>query len=204
MIYLLKKWWLLLLVATALLGAGCSTQQVEDAIQLDLKAKKDELVSKNFGSQSEEIQKNVLVPVQLSKHVDGDTSKFLLDNQEITARYLLIDTPETVKLNIPIQPFGSEASNRTKELLENASVIEIMFDNGNEKDTYDRFLVYVFVDGELIQDILVREGLARVAYVHDPSTTYLQQLEQSQEQAKEQEIGIWSITGYVTDRGFKN
>ena len=198
--YQIKKWWLLLLVATALLGAGCSAQQVDE----DFKAKKDELVSKFFSNQSEEIQKNVLVPVQLSKHVDGDTSKFLLDNQEITARYLLIDTPETVKPNTPIQPFGSEASNRTKELLENASVIEIMFDNGNEKDTYDRFLVYVFVDGELIQDILVREGLARVAYVHEPSTTYLQQLEQSQAHAKQQKIGIWSIAGYVTDRGFQH
>lgn len=198
--YLFKKWWLLILVATALLGTGCSTQQVDE----DFKEKKDELVSKFFGNQSEEIQKNVLVPVQLDSHVDGDTSKFLLDNQEITARYLLIDTPETVKPNTPIQPFGSEASNRTKELLENASVIEIMFDNGNEKDKYDRFLVYVFVDGELIQDILVREGLARVAYVHEPSTTYLQQLEQSQAHAKQQKTGIWSIDGYVTDRGFKN
>lgn len=201
--YLFKKWWLLLLVATALLGASCSTQQVDDANKLDLKAKKDELVSKIFGSQSEELQKSVHIPVQLSSHVDGDTSKFLLNDQEITVRYLLIDTPETVKPNTPVQPFGSEASDRTKELLETASVIEIMLDKGNEKDKYDRVLGYVFIDGELLQDILVREGLARVAYVHEPSTTYLQQLEQSQEQAKQQEIGIWSIAGYVTDRGFQ-
>lgn len=204
--YQFKKWWLLLLVATALLGAGCSTQQVDDANQLDLKVKKDELVSKFFGSESEELQKNVLIPVQLSSHVDGDTSKFFLDGQKITVRYLLIDTPETVKWNTPVQPFGSEASNRTKELLETASAIEIMLDKGEERDSTEsrRLLAYVFVDGELIQDILVREGLARVAYVHEPSTTYLQQLEQSQEQAKQQGRGIWSIAGYVTDRGFQN
>ncbi len=88
-------------------------------------------------------------------------------------------------------------------MLETASVIEIMLDKGNEKDKYDRVLAYVFIDGELLQNILVREGLARVAYVHEPSTTYLQQLEQSQEQAKQQEIGIWSIAGYVKDRGFQ-
>ena len=199
-----KKWWLLLLVVTALIGSGCSTQQIKTAIDSGIDQIKKETADTILNGSAEDLQKNVRIPVQLSKHIDGDTSKFFLDDQEITVRYLLIDTPETVKPNTAVQPFGSEASSRTKELLETASVIEIMLDKGNAKDKYDRFLAYVFIDGELLQDILVREGLARVAYVHEPSTTYLQQLEQSQEQAKEQEIGIWSMRDYVTKNGFKN
>lgn len=47
------------------------------------------------------------------------------------------------------------------------------------------------------------EGLARVAYVKEPNTKYLEELEKAQEQAKSQLIGIWSIQGYVTERGFQ-
>ncbi|MGL9757253.1 thermonuclease family protein [Enterococcus sp. DIV2324] len=201
---LLKKWWLLLLVATALLGSGCSMQQVSTTLESGIDQIETEFSNAVSSGSAGELEKNVRIPVQLSKHIDGDTSKFLLNDQEITVRYLLIDTPETVKPNTVVQPFGSEASNKTKELLETASVIEIMLDKGKETDKYDRFLSYVFIDGELVQDILVREGLARVAYVHEPSTTYLQKLEQSQEQAKQQKIGIWSIEGYVTDKGYQD
>ncbi|MFD1902803.1 thermonuclease family protein [Enterococcus termitis] len=61
-----------------------------------------------------------------------------------------------------VQPFGKEASNRTKELLEQANIIELMIDKGNPTDMTDskRLLSYVFVDGELLQDILVKEVLS--------------------------------------------
>lgn len=61
---------------------------------------------------------------------------------------------------------------------------------------------YIFVDGTLIQKTLVSEGLARVAYVKEPNTKYLEELEKVQEQAKSQSTGIWSIPGYVTQQGF--
>ncbi len=63
--------------------------------------------------------------VTLVKNVDGDTSDFLVDGKTIRFRYLLIDTPESVKPNTPVQPYGKEASNRTKEILTNDSKIEI-------------------------------------------------------------------------------
>ncbi|WP_347045310.1 thermonuclease family protein [Blautia wexlerae] len=55
----------------------------------------------------------------------------------------------------------------------------------------------------LLQETLVREGLARVAYVKEPNTKYLLELEEAQEKAKNESLGIWSIPGYVTERGFK-
>lgn len=116
--------------------------------------------------------------------MDGDTTQFLLEGHKIRVRYLLIDTPETVKPNTEPEPFGHEASNRTKGLLEGAETIEIMLDKGERKDHYDRILAYVFVDGELVQDILVKEGLAKVAYVKEPSTKYLKQLQESEKEAK--------------------
>lgn len=84
-----------------------------------------------------------------------------------------------------------------------ASEITFQYDVGDKKDRYGRTLGYVFVDGMLVQEILVREGLARVAYVKEPNTMYLAQLKEAEAQAKSEQVGIWSIPGYVTNKGFK-
>lgn len=47
------------------------------------------------------------------------------------------------------------------------------------------------------------ESLARVAYVKEPNTKYLLELEEEQEKAKNKSVGIWSIPGYVIERGYK-
>lgn len=150
-------------------------------------------LSKFTGKNISILPKNELLSVSLKKHVDGDTTHFLLEGYKIKVRYLLIDTPETVKPNTDPEPFGYEASNRTKELLENANKIEIMLDKGERKDHYERVLAYVFVDGELVQDILVKEGLAKVAYVKEPSTKYSTQLTTSEKEAKKSYLGLWSV-----------
>lgn len=54
----------------------------------------------------------------------------------------------------------------------------------------------------IIQEMLVREDLARVAYVREPNIKYLPQLEKAQEKAKSQSLGIWSKLGNVTTSGF--
>ena len=77
-----------------------------------------------------------------------------------------------------------------------------MLDQGPAADAYNRLLAYIFVDDQLIQDVLIREGLACVAYINEPSTTHLKQLQASQEIAKNEELGIWGIPGYVTEDGF--
>lgn len=142
------------------------------------------------------------IPVTFVRHVDGDTSVFRLNGHQLKARYLLIDTPETVKPNTPVMPYGMQASNYTHNALNNAKQVTIMFDRGDYADKYDRILVYVFVDGQLLQKQLVEKGLARVAYVFAPSTTYLQELNRAQAQAKAKRLNIWSKDGYVTNRGF--
>ncbi|WP_239642597.1 thermonuclease family protein, partial [Enterococcus faecalis] len=143
------------------------------------------------------------IPADFVRHVDGDTTVLKINGKEQKIRFLLIDTPETVKPNTKVQPFGMEASKRTKELLSAASEITFEYDKGDKTDRYGRALGYIFVDGTLLQKTLVSEGLARVAYVKEPNTKYLAELEQAQEQAKSESLGIWSIPGYVTGRGFQ-
>lgn len=95
------------------------------------------------------------------------------------------------------------ASEQTNKLLSDAAVIEIQFDNGDRTDRYQRALCYVYVDGELIQNILVLEGLARVAYVYSPNDSFISEIEENEQSAKDAKLGIWSIENYVTKNGFQ-
>ncbi|MCD8808092.1 thermonuclease family protein [Mammaliicoccus sciuri] len=139
------------------------------------------------------------IPVELAGTVDGDTAKFIYNGSQQSFRFLLIDTPETKHPRLGKQPFGQEASDRTKELLTNANKIEVEFDVGGQTDKYQRYLAYIYVDGKMLNEILVREGLAKVAYVYPPSTRYLDQLERVQEKAKEEKLGIWSLGSAFED-----
>ena len=131
------------------------------------------------------------IEVKFSDCVDGDTAKFIYKKEEITARFLAIDTPETVHPNKEEEPYGKEASEYTCNSLKNASKIELEYDtDSDELDKYDRHLVWVFVDGELLQEKLIEEGLAEVAYLYR-DYKYTNILEAKQLAAQTKQIGIW-------------
>ena len=124
--------------------------------------------------------------------VDGDTAKFILNDEIITVRFLGIDTPETVHTQKEEQPYGKEASNYTKEKLENATKIEIEYDaKAQEKDKYDRILAWVWIDDKLLQEELVANGLART-YMLQNNYRYASTLQLAESEAKNQKIGIWN------------
>ncbi|MDF0051861.1 thermonuclease family protein, partial [Staphylococcus pseudintermedius] len=102
------------------------------------------------------------------------------------------------------QPFGQEASDRTAKLLKNANKIEVEFDVGRKQDKYHRYLAYIYVDGKMVNNILVKEGLAKVDYVYPPNTRYLSQLEKSQKAAKKAKLGIWSLNSAFEDEISEN
>lgn len=112
------------------------------------------------------------VPVTLVKIVDGDTIKVRLNGKQETVRYLLIDTPESKKPATCVQPYAMEAYIRNKELLKNGQ-LTLEFEQGNTRDAYGRLLAYVYVDGKSVQESLLNEGLARVAYILNPPYKYL-------------------------------
>lgn len=124
--------------------------------------------------------------------VDGDTAKFKLNDEIITVRFLGINTPETVSTTKGEEPYGKEASNYTKEKLENANKIEIEYDqNASEKDKYDRYLAWIWVEDNLLQEGLVTNGFAET-YMLQNNYRYAGILQLAEEKAKENKIGIWS------------
>lgn len=129
------------------------------------------------------------ITVKLDKCVDGDTAWFYLNDEEIKTRFLAIDTPESTN---KIEEYGKEASNYTCKLLTNSKKIEIEYDNNSDKfDKYDRHLVWVYVDNNLLQNLIIEQGLGEVAYLYG-DYSYTSILQDSELIAKSNKIGIWS------------
>lgn len=123
--------------------------------------------------------------------VDGDT--FKMDGE--TIRLLAIDTPETVKPNTPVEPYGKEASDTTCNLLKNANDIKLTQDKGNTVDKYGRTLAWVYIDDIFLQEHLVDLGYAEIKYVNKKTVdkSLLRKLEIKQKDAQQNERGIWSL-----------
>lgn len=140
--------------------------------------------------------------VVVSRVVDGDTLITLdADGKEERVRLLLIDTPESVHPTKPVEAFGKEASDFAKQYMKNGK--KFVLEKGNpERDRYDRLLAYLWVDGVNFNKLMLEKGYARVAYVYEPNTKYLDEFEKAEQKAKKQKLGVWSISNYVTEKGF--
>lgn len=125
------------------------------------------------------------------KCVDGDT--FWVGDEKI--RLLAVDTPETVHPSKPEEPYGKEASEMTCTLIMEAETLKFEQDKGNEIDKYDRSLYWVYVDDELLQAILIDEGLAKLEYIDKKTidTNKYELLLKKQSEAEYNKVGIWSI-----------
>jgi len=121
----------------------------------------------------------------VSKVVDGDTIK--LSSGE-TVRYIGIDTPETKDPRRPVGCFGLEASQKNADLVLGKTVF--MEKDVSETDRYGRLLRYVYLDGIMINELLVKEGYA-VASDFPPDIKYSLQFHLSQAAAEQQLRGLW-------------
>lgn len=160
---------------------------------------KKETITENSSSAKADL--SARIPVTLIRTVDGDTIKVSYKGKEETIRYLLVDTPESKKPGTCVQPFAKSAYERNNQLVTNGK-LTIEFDNGNERDKYGRLLAYVFVNGKSVQEKLLKEGFARVAYIYEPSYKYLEEFQSDENIAQMKHLNIWSNEGLVTDNGF--
>ncbi|MEK4876109.1 thermonuclease family protein [Bacillus sp. FSL W8-0102] len=97
--------------------------------------------------------------------------------------------------------YAKAAAERNRELV-NSGNLSLEFDKSSKRDKYGRLLAYVFVDGKSVQEELLKEGYARVAYIYDPPYKYLSAYENDEKTAQNKHLNIWSDPSYVTDKGF--
>jgi len=124
---------------------------------------------------------------RLQRVVDGDT--LLLENGA-RLRLIGVDTPETVKEDSPVEPWGSEASAFSKEFL-SAGEVRLQLDR-ERVDQYDRFLVYAWVGERLLNEELLRAGLARARLGFNYSESFKRRFRAAEAEARDARRGIWS------------
>lgn len=168
--------------------------------------------------ETESVDKFALVSEQVPKDcdeaivervVDGDTLKLRLkeSNKVVRMRLLSVDTPESVKEGVEPQPYSKEASNFAKETLKENDTVYIEYDGDDKTDKYDRYLGYLWYfnnednNWQMFNKTIIEKGLARVGYVYSQKK-HLDELYEAQDKAKKEKLNIWSVEGYVTNRGF--
>ena len=139
--------------------------------------------------------------------VDGDTLKVrdpdanhlaVRSERGVRLRLLGIDCPESVKPNHPVEPWGPEAAEFATQFIADRSV-RLQFDR-RRVDFYGRYLAYVFVDEQMLNEELVREGLARVSTFPGDSLTMTRRLRAAEDEARQNVRGIWSVRTRKGDR----
>jgi micrococcal nuclease len=124
---------------------------------------------------------------RVQRVVDGDTIIFAPDT---TVRLIGVDTPETVRPDYPVEPFGPEASAFTTRFLQAGSG-RLAFDR-ERTDQYGRHLAYVWVDGRMLNEELVRAGLARYESQFRYDTRIKSRFREAQQAAQREHLGLWS------------
>lgn len=129
---------------------------------------------------------------EVERCVDGDT--LILANASRTRiRLIGVDTPETVKPNTPVQPFGPEATQFTRDAVsQNGNKVRITFD-GTQIDRYDRTLAMVWLGDRLLNEQLIREGLGRAQLQYKYSREMKDRFQSAENLAKREKRGIWSL-----------
>jgi micrococcal nuclease len=134
---------------------------------------------------------------RVTKVIDGDT--FQIETGQ-KVRMIGMDTPELHHPKKPVQCFGKEAMEKTKQLIE-GKIVRLEKDI-SETDRYGRLLRYVYLENlsptpiasqsaELfVNAYLVQQGYAHVLTV-PPDVAKSKEFLQLQEQAMQNRVGLW-------------
>jgi len=124
--------------------------------------------------------------VTVTDVVDGDTIKL---SDGTTIRYIGIDTPETKHPHKGVECFGLQASKKNSELVLGKTV-KLTYDV-SKTDRYGRVLAYVWVEGKMVNETLVKEGYA-FATAFPPDVLYQDTFEMLEAEAKFENRGLWN------------
>ncbi len=136
----------------------------------------------------------------VSNYIDGDTFKIQNGDSTSTIRLLYVDTPETnhSDSNADPEPYGAEASDFVKQLLQESGEVKLTFDV-EPTDRYDRNLAVVELrNGKILNEVLLEEGLAKVLIV-EPNVKMENIYKQLEQKAKQQKRGMWQDAANISN-----
>lgn len=133
-------------------------------------------------------------PLKVVKVIDGDTIVVQSGITRQKVRLKGVDAPEIPNSRYLKKgdPFGWESRQCLMEMLSGRRV-RLEYDTTSrlpERDQYGRLLAYVYVDEELINALLIRQGCAR-AFLKYPHSR-MEEFKRREVQARKEGLGIWS------------
>lgn len=124
---------------------------------------------------------------KINSVVDGDTVKITYDGQEFTIRFAGIDAPESSALRCgKVECFWPEAKNYLKSLIEWKTV----YFEPASMDGYDRMVWYISLNGENINEKMIRNGYAREYSYKKQSYKYQSAFKSAQNYAKNNQLWL--------------
>lgn len=103
--------------------------------------------------------------------VDGDTIVVNYNGTEETVRLIGVDTPESVHPTASKNTEAGVAASKFTTFYLSDKQVELEFDV-QERDQYGRLLAYVYLDGEMLNEKLLRTGYASIA-TYPPNVKYV-------------------------------
>lgn len=152
-----------LLITFLFVLVACDNTEKDPKPSTELNTKLTDELRLDLSYEGKVYQTDRVGEVTLVSCVDGDTAHFRSNNDVITVRFLDIDTPET---GGELEPWGKAASEFTCEKLTNAETI-VLEGRSQLKDTYDRYLAYIWYDGRLLNLELVELAYSTARNVSD-------------------------------------
>jgi micrococcal nuclease len=123
----------------------------------------------------------------VARIIDGDTFNCKdLGNVRLTG----IDAPERDQV-----PMGTASTNALKALLPLQKVVQLERDV-SARDRNGRLLAYVWVNGRMVNWIMVRSGWTATLTV-PPNVQYAGEFRAAQTKARAQELGLWKTDGFA-------
>jgi micrococcal nuclease len=123
---------------------------------------------------------------RLVRVVDGDTIVVEIDGVEERLRYIGVDTAEPDEL-----PDTAQRATEANTALLGDGWLQLEHDV-SERDRFGRLLRYVWVDGHMVNEELVRQGEAVVS-TFPPDVKYVERFLAAQDEAQAAGLGVWAV-----------
>jgi micrococcal nuclease len=122
--------------------------------------------------------------------IEGDLIEVLIEGERQQVKYILIDAPDLNDPTNGTEPFAVEAAEFNRQLVGGQTVT--LEKDEQERDEVGRLLRYVYIGDLMVNEELLRQGLARVELL-PPNLKYGSRLQQVELAAQEANAGIWSL-----------
>jgi micrococcal nuclease len=127
---------------------------------------------------------------EVQRVIDGDTLQ--LSGGRGRVRLQGIDTPELAMEGRPVEAYADEARHAAEAFIRDARYRVRLEMDGESVDRFGRTLAFVWFQDRMLNEELVRAGLARAKLGYDYSQAKKNRLRRAQQEAQRQASGLWS------------